>query len=192
PVRYSAMRVARPMHSSRRPDANGSSVPVCPMRRVPRLRRARVTISWDVGPTGLSTGSTPSIASAVAMLLFVLTAVKRQVAIVIHGIAAARARFAQKLLDVHRVAERIVVAEVELRCAPDMHAPADLGAQKAGGGAQPLGRAAPVLILAHHAVEDLRVVEIGTHLDVGDGHDTDARIAHVALEQLRQLAPDLL
>src|SRR5207249_874581 len=45
------------------PDASGSRVPACPMRRMPVSRRMRATMSCEVGPTGLSRLTTPSIAS---------------------------------------------------------------------------------------------------------------------------------
>src|SRR3954470_1294180 len=56
-----ARRVARPMTSGRTPLAIGSRVPVWPTRRSPRTRRTQATMSWEVGPGGLSTMSRPSI-----------------------------------------------------------------------------------------------------------------------------------
>src|SRR6188508_3755448 len=56
-----ARRVARPTTSGRTPLAIGSRVPVWPTRRSFRTRRTKATMSWDVGPDGLSTMSRPSI-----------------------------------------------------------------------------------------------------------------------------------
>src|SRR3954453_3713750 len=56
-----ARRVARPMTSGRTPLAIGSRVPVWPTRRSRRTRRTLATMSWEVGPGGLSTMSRPSI-----------------------------------------------------------------------------------------------------------------------------------
>src|SRR4051812_36179875 len=55
------------MHTGSTPVAKGSSVPVWPTLRVPRPRRTWSTTSWDAGPAGLSTTSTPSIALLVVV-----------------------------------------------------------------------------------------------------------------------------
>src|SRR5690606_1123129 len=86
----------------------------------------------------------------------------------------------------------IVVAEVQLGCAADVHAPADLRAEEASRGAESLGSAGALLIAAHDAVEDLGVIQVGAHLDCSDGDDANARIADLALQQRCQLAADLL
>src|SRR6187431_1674524 len=56
----STTRVARPRNTGSTPDANGSSVPPWPTRLVAASRRTRLTMSWDVGPIGLSTTRIPS------------------------------------------------------------------------------------------------------------------------------------
>ena len=57
--RYCCSRVALPTHSTRSPVAAGSRVPVWPMRRSRRARRAACTTSCEVGPAGLSTSRSP-------------------------------------------------------------------------------------------------------------------------------------
>src|SRR5688572_31415161 len=52
------------------PEASGSSVPAWPIRRVPVRRRMRPTMSWLVGPTGLSRLTTPSIGAVELTLGF--------------------------------------------------------------------------------------------------------------------------
>ena len=54
---------ARGTAAARR-EANGSSVPPCPIRRVWARRRTSATTSCDVGPAGLATTRTPSIPGA--------------------------------------------------------------------------------------------------------------------------------
>ena len=54
----------RPRNSGRTPEANGSSVPPWPIRRVAASRRTSATTSCDVGPAGLATTRTPCIPGA--------------------------------------------------------------------------------------------------------------------------------
>src|SRR6187397_963766 len=70
PVSSSLNRVAAPTRIGRTPDARGSRVPAWPMRRVPVSRRMRPTMSWLVGPTGLSRLTTPSIGAVELALGF--------------------------------------------------------------------------------------------------------------------------
>src|SRR5687768_5698560 len=58
---YAARRVTRPTRRTSSPVANGSSVPRCPMRRSPRVRRTRAIASWEVIPRALSRSRMPSI-----------------------------------------------------------------------------------------------------------------------------------
>src|SRR5918912_590188 len=62
-------RVVRPTTRTRRPVANGSSVPACPTRRSPTARRASATTSCDVMPAGLSTRRMPSAARLAGVLI---------------------------------------------------------------------------------------------------------------------------
>src|SRR5581483_298170 len=55
--------VARPRTMMRRPVALGSRVPQWPTFLMPNWRRMTSTISWEVGPAGLSTSNAPSKAS---------------------------------------------------------------------------------------------------------------------------------
>src|SRR5690606_38327989 len=63
-MKRACSRVAgRPTRTISSPVANGSSVPACPTRLTPSSRRTRATMSWDVGPVGLSARTTaPSLA----------------------------------------------------------------------------------------------------------------------------------
>ena len=58
--RNSANRVARPKHSTIKPDASGSKVPVCPTRLIFSCLRTHSTKSWAVIPEGFNSNSTPS------------------------------------------------------------------------------------------------------------------------------------
>ena len=62
-------RVARPRPTRSTPVASGSSVPACPTRRWPKIRRHRATTSWDVHPASLSTTTSPVTGSAPAGLI---------------------------------------------------------------------------------------------------------------------------
>src|SRR5215213_485896 len=60
-MRKRCARVARPTRISRRPVANGSSVPACPtFVRLGSERRTSATTSCDVTPAGFARSSTPS------------------------------------------------------------------------------------------------------------------------------------
>src|SRR3954469_20373192 len=59
-MRKRCARRARPTSTSRRPVANGSSVPACPALRTPRPRRVASVRSCEVLPAGLSTRTSPS------------------------------------------------------------------------------------------------------------------------------------
>src|SRR4051812_8642725 len=58
-LRNCASRVDGPTNNTNTPVANGSSVPVCPMRRTPIVLRTRATTSCEVIPAGLSMMSAP-------------------------------------------------------------------------------------------------------------------------------------
>ncbi len=68
-VRYWAMRVARPTQTGSTPVACGSSVPVCPIRCIPRMRRTASTTSWEVIPAGLLTFRTPWTSGLVFIMM---------------------------------------------------------------------------------------------------------------------------
>ena len=48
------------------------------------------------------------------------------------------------------------------------------------------------LVVAERGVEHPRLLEVGCHLDAGDGDETDPRIVDVARQQQAELAPDLI
>src|SRR5690606_3868727 len=120
-VRYSAKRVDGPRQSRSSPDAKGSSVPVCPILRSPRARRARATTSCEVGPVGLSTGRTPlrSVIGGRRVLVGILTLGWKSLA--------------QELLDSRRFIEHAVVPEVQFRHPPHVQAAAELRSDEGRG-----------------------------------------------------------
>src|SRR5262245_19732082 len=80
------------MTRGKTPVAMGSSVPVCPMRDTFSARRAIATTSCDVGPSVLSTTSTPSTARACMRLRRLLAGQQRLVI----------AQFVDRFLDVRQ------------------------------------------------------------------------------------------
>src|SRR5207244_2517356 len=112
-ARKRASRVAFPTQTGSTPLANGSSVPVCPARRVPSARRTRSTTSWEVGPTGLSTTRTPwrSVAVVAAATLF-------------------RADPVQQPRHAVRGVQALVVVEAHLGGVPHAEPPAQLPADE--------------------------------------------------------------
>src|SRR5690606_21215406 len=124
------------------PDANGSSVPVCPMRRTCSARRACATTSCDVGPSGLSTGSTPAAGStAIAPRWLAVVRVRRRTGAALATIVLrGRPHLAQQALDVLGVLERAVQLEVQFGAAADAQPLADLAADERRGGLEALER----------------------------------------------------
>src|SRR5699024_6479798 len=98
------------------PDANGSSVPVCPIRRVPRARRATATASCEVGPTGLSIASTPVGGSGDVAILLVPVVTSRRGVVRARGrrLLRRRAHGPQQLLDAAGMLQRRVDVEAQL------------------------------------------------------------------------------
>ena len=66
----SARRVARFTNTGRPPEASGSSVPPCPIWRVPRIRFNREMTEYDEPPTGLKILRIPSVAISDPVLEF--------------------------------------------------------------------------------------------------------------------------
>src|SRR5690606_16996818 len=123
------------MQSSSSAEANGSRVPVCPVRRTPSARRASATTSWDDGPSGLSTGSTPACASAVIAARRLIIARTRSTGT--RSRVPARPHLPEELLDPHGVLQRTVELEAQLRDSSDAKALAQLSANE-----REIGRAA--------------------------------------------------
>jgi hypothetical protein len=135
-AKYSASRVAGPTHTSSSPDAKGSSVPVCPTWRIPRERRTAATASWEVGPAGLSMGSTPRGPSRLRVVRLRLAGA---------GLVV-RERLAQQRLDPHRLGEHAVGLEVQLGDPAHVQALAQLLADEGGGAAEPREDLLPLLL----------------------------------------------
>lgn len=88
----------------------------------------------------------------------------------------------------------LVVVEVQLRHAAQLHFLAQLHAQETGGAVEHLEALLDVFcaVLAHHGDEHLGVADIAADVDGGDGHQADARIFDFATDQLRQFALHLI
>src|SRR5688572_5320461 len=139
--RNGSSRVARPTSRIRRPVANGSRVPACPMRRVPSTCRTRSTAVCEVMPAGLSTRSNPSVAPSLIIRLFV-------------------AHLGEELLDARRTRDALVDLEAEAgRDAETEHA-RQPRAEVAAHALEGLQRRRALDVGAHHAHEDLRVTQV--------------------------------
>src|SRR5262249_53548285 len=160
--------------------AKGSSVPVCPARRTPRDRRTWSTTSWEVGPVGLSTTSTPSRGG-----LFVVVFAGRRLRLRVVDLV-------EQPRDAVAGLEPLVVLEEELRGMPQAQPLAQRAAHVAGGLLEP-GQAGLALLLgAQHADEDAGLAEVRPEADARDGHEADAGILELARDHLRDFFADLL
>src|SRR6266446_4900143 len=98
----------------------------------------------------------------------------------------------QQTLDAILPGDRFVVQERQLGDALEAQPRPDLPAEERSG---PLDGAAGVLaglVVAEHGVEHARLLKVRGHLDPRDRHESNARIAHLACEQQRELASDLI
>src|SRR5512146_2936291 len=114
---YVMSRVPRPRRTTRRPVANGSSVPAWPTRLMPVARRTCDTTSCDVMPAGLSTSRRPpssvvGVAGAGRVAIFELS---------------------EQGFDSRRARETVVHVERDLRREPQPQRATDARPEVGGG-----------------------------------------------------------
>src|SRR5688572_12679438 len=95
-------------------------------------------------------------------------------------------------LDPVLALDALVEEELQLRNAPEPQPAAELPPEERRRTLERALRLAPGPLVAHRGVVDARLLEVGRHLDVGDGQEADSRILHVACEQLGNLDANLV
>ena len=86
---------------------------------------------------------------------------------------------------------RLVVHEAQLGRGVELDAPGELRAQEPRGASQALAGVRQLFLL-QNGEENLGVREIRRYVDRGDGHHAHARIAQLVLQEIGQLALDLI
>src|SRR5258708_14907854 len=176
PSRCGSSRVARPRSRTRSPVANGSSVPACPIRETPKARRATRTTSCDVMPAGLSTSRSPSVAASLIGWLDGL--VRRSLR------PGRGSHLREQLLDVRPVRDALVVAELDLRSNAKSERTSHASAKMRRHAGEAVECRRALRLRANDAHEDLRVLQIASHLDAGHRDQAvDARILDVVGEE---------
>src|SRR6266550_4216477 len=126
------------------------------------------TTSWDVGPAGLATRTSPGF--SVVRLLQLL----------------------EDPVDVLRVLQPAVQMEMQLGAGPQMQLFRELRPQKPRGARQPFERLRLLFFSPHDADAHLRVRQIGRDVDADHGDEADPRIAYIAGEKRSDRLPDQL
>src|SRR3954452_2109350 len=98
----------------------------------------------------------------------------------------------QDLFDAVVLLDRLVEHPGELGHTFELEPPSDVTPQEGRGALQRLGRVFPRLGIANRGVEDTRLLQVGRHLDVGDGEKADPRVVDLAGEQFGELSADLV
>src|SRR5438094_1737507 len=102
----------------------------------------------------------------------------------------------EQLLDAVLAGDRFVVQELELRDPLEAETRPDLPPKERRGaleGAPAVrSRRAGVTRGTERGVVDTRQLQVRTDLDTRQRHETDARVVHLAREQLRELRADLI
>src|SRR6266581_3616560 len=164
-----------------KPLASGSSVPVWPARAAPSRRFALCNTAFELGPTGLSTSSTPLTASCSAsppgMGLFDLLAGDRSV---------------DQLRQVHAALDRKVVLEAYFRCDAKSQALSELGSQESRRAMETRLDRRQGFRIGQSREENFGIGKIGGDLYPGEGDHADARVFELGAQQFRQLALDLI
>src|SRR4029453_7957084 len=166
-------RVAWPTSSTRRPVANGSSVPAWPIRRVWSARRAWFTTSCDVLPAGLSTSRMPSIGRPSARWRAVLVGRRSRVA------TALIVDLGEQRLDPRRVCNTLVQLERDLRRETKAKRTTDARPEMARDARETVERRRALRVAAENADEHFGVAKIASNVDTGNSHEADdARILY--------------
>src|SRR5450830_308390 len=193
------------MPSTSTPVAIGSSVPACPTLRVPARRRIRATTSWLVQPAGLSTTTSPSGAvgrrtrsdtgAVVVVLVLVRVLGRLAVRVGVAGELGGRRERRDLRVPTGRLRQRRgqvssglrdrVEVEVERRRQPHARLLADLGADEALGALECSRGTGARLVVAVDGVEDVRVLQVAGHPDIGDGDEPEPRVLDPGVEHLR-------
>ena len=79
---------------------------------------------------------------------------------------------AEQLIDVGCIGGTVVLHKDEAGCLADVHFLAHFGAHMACGAVQGLDSGLGAVLTAHHAHIDLRHVQVGRHIQPGDGQQT--------------------
>src|SRR5438552_7298872 len=95
----------------------------------------------------------------------------------------------ENALDPARAHRRFGVSEIELRRIAEANAPAEQRADVALALLQLLDRRLRV-VLAQAADEDARVLQVGTHFDVGDRRESEIGVFQIAAEHVDQRVAD--
>src|SRR5438874_4020858 len=185
-MRYSAIRVALPRHTTSTPVAAGSSVPVWPTLGTPSSVRTRTTTSWDVHPAGLLTTSTPSMVTPAWRL--------------------ARSSFTWVVLRLGRLGphlvqqghyplhpvKRGVLDKRQRGDVPQLQAPPQLAPDEPLGPRQHRQRLRLLRTLLQDCHIDPSLPQIRCHLHGRDGHKTDPRVFDPAHQDISDLHADLI
>src|SRR5207253_5774133 len=98
----------------------------------------------------------------------------------------------EDLLDAVLAGDRTVVEESKLGNTLEAQPRADLPPQERSGALERTLGGAPRLLVAERSVIHARLLDVSAHLDARQRHEPDARIVHVAGEELGELAANLI
>src|SRR5579862_7170631 len=165
--------VASPRQTGSMPVASGSRLPTWPALSAPSARRVRCSAAFEERPSGLSSSRIPLICSAGCFI------VRRR---------RAGAALADRLIDEARQArgavQGVIKHEREPRSVPKAQAAAELPTQKAARVSEPSGDLGRIVTRCKRDEEDARRAQIRRQLDRRDRHVANARILHLAADEL--------
>ena len=101
-------------------------------------------------------------------------------------------KLVEELFDPILTRNRGIVDECQRRHPFQPQVAADLPPQERHRALERAGGIAPGGLVAEGGVEHPRRLQIGAHLNAGQGHESDARIVNLPAEQLRDLGPQLI
>src|SRR3954469_7589607 len=166
--RWPANFVASPNRTISSPDASGSSVPAWPALVALKAVFASCRARFELMPTGLSRSSPPSI-------------IAWRYRSLLGGVDQAREPVA--------ALDRLVVLEAQLRSRVELDAPRELRAKESGGALEP-HRSLFHVGTVQRGEKDLGMGKVRRHVDPREGDHAHARVAQLALHELRELALD--